>query len=214
MTSAAERVGDTTPNRQVLRSERSTEALLDAAAELVAEGGLAAMTFAAIGDRAGYSRGLVTARFGSKSGLVEALIRRVWGELRRAGIVPLASRASGLDSLVGLVDGIREQALNNERDMRAMNALIFEALHADDVLQVRMAAFSDAMRAETSAALRRGLADGSVRSGADPARGAAVITSALIGIAYQWLLHAEEYDVDAAYGALRDQVRAAYGARP
>jgi len=47
--------------------------LLDAAADLIAEGGYEAMTLAAVGERAGYSRGLVTARFGSKDQLLEAL---------------------------------------------------------------------------------------------------------------------------------------------
>ena len=201
------------PNRQVQRSERSTEALLDAAADLIAEGGLASMTFAAIGERAGYSRGLVTARFGSKAGLVEALIHRVWSGLRDAGIVPLTTGVDGLASLMGLIDGIHQQAMTNHRDMRAMNALIFEALSADDDLRDRMAAFNDAMRVEIADALRRGVEDGSVRSTVEPERSAVVVTSALVGIAYQWLLHGDDFDLGAAYGALRTDVRAALAAR-
>lgn len=199
-------------NRQALRSERSTEALLDAAADLIADGGLASMTFAAIGERAGYSRGLVTARFGSKSGLVEALIRRVWNGLRDAGIVPLAAGVDGLASVTGLIDGIHQQAVGNHRDMRAMNALIFEALSAGDELKERMAAFNDAMRAEIAEALRRGVEDGSVSATVEPERAAVVVTSALVGIAYQWLLHADEFDLGAAYSALRADVRAALAA--
>ena len=200
------------PNRQVQRSERSTEALLDAAADLIAEGGLASMTFAAIGERAGYSRGLVTARFGSKAGLVEALIHRVWSGLRDAGIVPLTTGVDGLASLMGLIDGIHQQAMANHRDMRAMNALIFEALSADDDLRGRMAAFNDAMRVEIADALRRGVEDGSVRSTVEPERSAVVVTSALVGIAYQWLLHGDDFDLGAAYDALRTDVRAALAA--
>ena len=200
-------------NRQALRSERSTEALLDAASELIAEGGLASMTFAAIAERAGYSRGLVTARFGSKAGLVEALIKRVWGGLRDAGIVPLAAGRDGLDSLVGLIDGIHQQAVTNHRDMRAMNALIFEALSADDDLRHRMAAFHDAMRAEIADAVRRGIEDGSVRATVDPDRSAVVVTSALVGIAYRWLLDADDLALGAAYDALRTDVRAAFATR-
>jgi len=201
------------PNRQVQRSERSTEALLDAAADLIAEGGLASMTFAAIGARAGYSRGLVTARFGSKAGLVEALIRRVWSRLRDAGIVPLTTGVDGLASLMGLIDGIHQQAISNHRDMRAMNALIFEALSADDDLRDRMAEFNDAMHDEIADALRRGVEDGSVSATVDPGRAAMVVTSALVGIAYQWLLHADDFDLAAAYGALRTDVRTALAAR-
>ena len=55
-----------TRNRHQERSDLSTARLLDAAAELIEEGGYEAMTVAAVGERAGYSRGLVTARFGSK----------------------------------------------------------------------------------------------------------------------------------------------------
>lgn len=200
------------PNRQVQRSERSTEALLDAAADLIAEGGVASMTFAAIGERAGYSRGLVTARFGSKAGLVEALIRRVWSRLRDAGIVPLTTGVDGLASVIGLIDGIHQQAVRNHRDMRAMNALIFEALSADDGLRDRMAEFNDAMRNEIADALRRGVEDGSVSPTVEPERAAVVVTSALVGIAYQWLLHADELDLGSAYGALRTDVRTTYGA--
>src|SRR5262245_59826955 len=114
------------PNRQAERTERSTEALLDAAAELIAEGGLSSMTFNALGERAGYSRGLVTARFGSKRGLVDALIHRIWRRLRDRDVLPVAQRDNGLEEIIVLVDAIREQAETERRDMRAMFALTFE----------------------------------------------------------------------------------------
>jgi len=37
------------------------------------------MTLAAVGERAGYSRGLATARFGSKDELLRALVERIVG---------------------------------------------------------------------------------------------------------------------------------------
>ena len=48
----------TPTNRHKERSELSTRRLLDAAGELIVEGGYEAMTLAAVGERAGYSRGL------------------------------------------------------------------------------------------------------------------------------------------------------------
>ena len=65
------------PTPKQARSEVSTGKLLDAAAELISEGGYERMTLAAIGKRAGYSHGLVTARFGSKEGLLWALVDRM-----------------------------------------------------------------------------------------------------------------------------------------
>ena len=118
----------TPANRQAERSERSAEALLDAAAELIAESGLASATFSALGERAGYSRGLVTARFGSKRGMVDALIRRVWRRLRDNDVLPMAQRDRGIDEIMILLDAIREQTETQPRDMKAIFALTFEAL--------------------------------------------------------------------------------------
>lgn len=196
-----------TPSRQVERSERSSEALLDAAAELVAEGGLASVTVAATGQRAGYSRGLVTARFGSKRGLVDALIRRVWRRLRDRDVLPMAQRDRGLDEILVLIDAISEQTRTEPRDMRATFALMFEALGPDDDLRERMTQFTDSMRTDLAAALRRGMADGSIRSDADADTGALVLTAALQGIAYQWLLDRDSIDLRAAYAGLADIAR-------
>ena len=192
--------------RQAERSERSTEALLDAAAELIAEVGLVAMTFAAIGERAGYSRGLVTARFGSKAGLVDALISRVWHALHDAGVVPMPRTAPALVSLTGLVDGIEAIVRDNPRDLRAMFALLFEAPGSDPELRARMAAFSDGMRTEIAGVLAGGVADGSIRAGIDPFAEAELLTGALHGISYQWLLDPVQVDASRAYAALRAMV--------
>jgi AcrR family transcriptional regulator len=59
---------------QAERRAESEQQLLRAAAEIVVQEGVAAATFESIGRRAGYSRGLAAQKFGSKQGLVEALV--------------------------------------------------------------------------------------------------------------------------------------------
>jgi len=198
--------------RQAERSERSTEALLDAAAELIAEVGLVAMTFAALGKRAGYSRGLVTARFGSKAGLVDALISRVWHSLHDAGVVPMSQTSPALSSLTALIDGIHTIVHDNPRDMKAMVALLFQAPGADPELKARMRAFSEDMRAEIGTVLSRGMADGSIRSGLDVSAEAELIAGALHGISYQWLLDPDQVDAARAYATLRTMLVERYRA--
>ncbi|WP_417620301.1 TetR/AcrR family transcriptional regulator [Parasphingorhabdus sp.] len=61
---------------QTERRAESGERMLNAAEELFAEQGLMKTTLLDIGRRAGYSGGLATHRFGSKLGLVEALVER------------------------------------------------------------------------------------------------------------------------------------------
>ena len=69
-----------TPAHSVRRTqaERTAETrrrVLDAAAALVASHGAHAVSLAAVGEAAGYSRGIVNHHFGSKGRLLEELIR-------------------------------------------------------------------------------------------------------------------------------------------
>lgn len=115
----------TAPARtQKQRREEAEAALLDAAAELVAEQGLRALTLARVGERAGYSRGLVTHYFGSKQALVERLARAA-----QSGFVPgLADLPPGPDRLLRLIDGYLAQQTKHERPLnRAFLLLWMEA---------------------------------------------------------------------------------------
>lgn len=59
---------------QAQRRDASEQRLLAAAAKLIAQHGFGAATFERVGDLAGYSRGLASQKFGSKDGLVRAVI--------------------------------------------------------------------------------------------------------------------------------------------
>lgn len=194
------------PSRQAERSMLSTEALLDAAVGLVVEGGSAALTFTAIAKRAGFSRGLVTARFGSKQGLVDALIQRVWGRLRDSDAVPMARHGSGLEELLVLVRALRNQARDQPRDMQAMFVLMFEAPGSDAALGPRVVEFHQAMRNDIAAAVARGIKDESIRPSAVPESVAVLLVGALRGISYQWVLEPFSFDLVAGYEALGDHV--------
>lgn len=63
-----------TRQSQSERRERSDRAMLKAAVGLIAEKGLASISLAEVGITAGYSRGLVVERYGSKAGMVLALL--------------------------------------------------------------------------------------------------------------------------------------------
>jgi AcrR family transcriptional regulator len=184
-----------TPQRQAQRSERSTRALLEAAADLIVEGGFSSMTLAAIGERAGYSRGLVTARFGSKAGLVEALIRRYVGRWNHENVLPRTEGESGLDGVVLLFDAIRVQAARDARGLRVLYTMIFEAVGPDEQLRSRFVVFHEAFRSDLARMLARGIEDGSVRDDVDPAAEAGLLVGSLRGLAYEWMLDQERFDL-------------------
>ena len=89
------RTNKTARRTQQERSAESAQRLLDAAIELIAEKGFDRTTAAEIGERAGYSRSMVRARYGSKDALLESIFgdeldRRLLPELdetRRLGCI-------------------------------------------------------------------------------------------------------------------------------
>jgi len=80
---------------QAERRGESERALVEAAISVVAKEGVSAATFEAICGRAGYSRGLVTQRFGSKDGLIEMVINHL--HERHEQLLT----AAGIDALPG-----------------------------------------------------------------------------------------------------------------
>ena len=180
---------------QQARSELSTSRLLDAAAELIAEVGYERMTLAAIGKRAGYSHGLVTRRFGSKEGLMWALVEKMTLGWFVTYIHPVIDEQAGRPALHARVDGIRASWKRSMRRMRAMYSLMFEALQPIPMLRDRMADLHRQARASVYDAVERGIEDGSVDASVDPDGVARLLTGAIRGAAYQAMLDPDGVDI-------------------
>lgn len=192
------------PNTQAERTAKSTAAMLDAAAELIVEGGFDSLTFAALGERAGYSRGLATARFGSKDGLVEALIERIVTTWNHRNVIPRTKGKSGLDSLSIILGAITAQARRDPKGLRVLYALMFEAVGPDDGLRMRIAKFQDAMRTDFQRFLRAGQRDGSIDPAVDPDREAVLLVGGLRGVGFQWLLEPDSFEPAREFQYLHD----------
>jgi AcrR family transcriptional regulator len=189
-------------NRQRERSERSTRALLDAAGEVIAEVGYGNMTLAAVGERAGYSRGLVTARFGSKAKLLAALVERMTTGWTHRNVLPRTAGRTGREAVVTLLDAIRAQMQADPRAIRVLYALMFEALGPNPDLRAHFIEFHHVFRNDIARMLRRGVRDGSIRGDVDPAAESVCIVGGLRGVAYQWALDPDAFDPIAALAYL------------
>lgn len=183
------------------RSELSTSRLLDAAAELIAETGYERMTLAAIGERAGYSHGLVTRRFGSKEGLMWALVEKMTLGWFATYIQPAIDEQTGAAALHLRIDGIRTSWVRSTRRMHAMYALMFEALQPIPMLKEHMADLHSQARNGVRDAVQRGIDDGSVDASVDADGMARLLTGALRGAAYQAMLDPEGVNI---FDALND----------
>lgn len=173
------------------QEERRTEAekrLLAAAAELIAEVGPSKVTLVTIGDRAGYSRGLASHHFGSKSALMERLLDSVTTEFRER-VLTAAESESLTGEALALIRAYFDELAGLHATNRARLVLWADAStnpSADARTAMRTA--DREFRAELSTRIRRGLADD-----ADADALAAVIVGMLRGIALQAML---DDDVD------------------
>jgi AcrR family transcriptional regulator len=197
-----------TPRRtQAERREQTGAALLQAAAELVVEGGVPALTLARVGERAGFSRGIVTHHFGSKKALVDALARA-----SQTGFVPGVGSEPGLERLLQLVDGY-VAALAGPRPMsRAFLLLWAEATTSADLADT-FRERDERFRADLRADVEAGIAAGTVRDDVDPHEVAVAVLGQLRGIGLQHQLDPAAVPTERLRAAVADQWRRALAAQ-
>ncbi|MCZ7600827.1 MAG: TetR/AcrR family transcriptional regulator, partial [Gammaproteobacteria bacterium] len=161
--------------------------LLTASAELLVESGISAATFKNIARRAGLSRGLVTRRFGSKSGIIEALIERLQTRVYTELEGRLLAEASGLDAVIGCVNAFLDN-FQGDREQRAYFVLLAASVADVSDLRVPFYRTHEVMADLLQNLLRRGVAEGSVRQDLDLRSAALMVGSLLFGLAMQSLL--------------------------
>lgn len=172
---------------QTTRRESSERVLIEALLAIVAEEGVSAATFEAIGKRAGCSRGLVSQRFGSKEGLTRAAIDYVHAvrdeELERVDI----EKQSGCNGLLTYVR-THFDAYAQAKEGRAYFSLLAHAVA--DLTETRSLFAKSHDRAEHHIMryIKKGQQDGSVRSDIDPKSGALMVGSLLMGVSIQAII--------------------------
>lgn len=184
------RVEPTPPARrtQAERSALSDRRMNEAAVGLLESRGVAGTTLAAIGQAAGYSRGLATQRFGSKAGLLRDVLKRTSQEwLRRLETavgdqVGLAALEAALDTQVGF---IREAP----GDVRAMYLLSFQSIDPGAEYRPNVAEVHRRQRETVARWIREGQARGMVAHDVDPEQVAACFCAAAVGLVFHWLVN-------------------------
>ena len=173
--------------------------------KLIAQRGYSGTSLAAIGEEAGYSRGLVNERFGSKDGLLWVLVRNMMRAYRRE-VRENQGSVAGVERLCNMLDNHR-RAIERQVPIRALYALMFEALGPIPQLLPEFQRLHDGFRADIEKTLREGMAAGLIRNDIQPAAQAALLLGTLRGLAFQWLLDSQAFDLDAAYAELKQNLR-------
>ena len=112
---------------QAERVAASDRALIGAAIELIAERGYDRTTLAAIGEKAGYSRGLVTQRFGNKENLLWEIIKQILGSWNTNSLEPRVGEMVGVRALQTILAAYLDACEKSPTRIRAYYALLREA---------------------------------------------------------------------------------------
>jgi AcrR family transcriptional regulator len=193
---------------QPQRVETSARRLIEAAAELITEKGWEATTAAEIGRRAGYSRAMVHARYGSKDAILDTLFRTTYEA--RLDTTP-ADDADGLRQALGHFDRIIELYVEDRAFVRAVFVLTFEAVKSTSPIRGRMRAWLSSGVETVEAGLRAGIRDGSVRPDVDVVAATTDISTSGLGLAYHWIVFDDSYQLDRELATVRDRIIGAYG---
>jgi AcrR family transcriptional regulator len=177
--------------RQQERSQMSTSRLLAAAAELFAERGYRQTSLADIGKNAGYSHGLVTRRFGSKQGLIVALLDHMINDWTQRALAPSLERKTGIEGLRAFYDAFCRNATANSSNLRALESLMFEGLWGEAELQERLVVVQRHGQEQFRDLVESGIKAGTVRPDVDADAVALMAATSLRGATYCWLLDAD-----------------------
>jgi AcrR family transcriptional regulator len=195
--------GGVQPRRsQAQRTAESDARMLRAALKLIGERGYRGTSLAAIGQLAGYSRGLVNERFGSKAGLLWVLVKNMLRVWHREGRTRGEAGHTGIAELFAMLDNHR-RAMERDEGIRAFYALMFEALGPLPELGPEFQELHRAFRADIEKILRAGIVAHTIRADIDPPSQSALMLGTMRGIAFQYLLDRQGFSLEAAYEELK-----------
>lgn len=187
------------------RRAESAQRLLAACVELIADQGFERTTAVEIGERAGYSRSMVSVRYGSKEGLLQSLFD---SEIRRR-LLP-DDDLTGLDWVLGHLDHAIT-LLEQDRDLaKAFCVLIFEGVGAIPLVRQWYAGWMIDYEAALLEHLSEARDAGQIDPAIDPVREAEQIVSYGLGICFRWTMDSDNYDFGGAIRTWRDRLAESY----
>ena len=191
---------------QTERTAISDHAMLRAAIELILEHGTEKTTLASIGEKAGYSRGLATYRFGSKAGLFDEVcksISRRWLDYLNRYVDDLA----GIDAMCAALDAFFQFISESPRDAQVLQILYCGAANPKSEYRQTAANIHQKQQDDVIEWILAGIGNGSVRNNVDPKSVAAQYIAYISGMTYLWLIAPESIDFRKANDDMKTHLR-------
>jgi AcrR family transcriptional regulator len=167
------------------------EAILTAAARVIARSGVRGLRVEEVASEAGVSPPLLYYHFASRQGLIRAALERASDKAPSAALRADAGPASGYEA----VEEALLAELDEERAVRD-NAIVWGEVSATAVFEPELREdvkrVTEAWSGTVADAIRRGMEDGSIRAGIEPGQAAEVLITLVDGLCNRWLAGAME----------------------
>jgi AcrR family transcriptional regulator len=189
---------------QAERTALAEEKMINATIELLNTAGLAGTTLIAIGERAGYSRGLASHHFGSKAGLFRKVLKQitvVWTiDLNRQ-----VQGKTGLRAILGAMDAHIDHVCDYPEHAKAMYILWGCSFDPGSEFKPNVIEFHRLQRETAVAWVAGGIESGEIRNDVNPEKFGEHFYATLVGLNYQWLVN-PDIDLKASVDVLKHNI--------
>ena len=201
--------------RSVRRTQAERTALSDArmfhaAKQLLVEQGTHASTQKEVGERAGYSRGLASSRFGSKDALFGQLVLHFNTSWTRELANKVGTRG-GAQACLAALRAVEGFLASHSGYMQAMYILWFESISSHNEVREHLAAYHEIYRSDVAHWVEEGIAGGEIDASVDAECYAFGFCSFIFGTIYQWLVAPDNVDLPKQFEAYRRSTAKAFG---
>lgn len=178
-------------NRKIqARAIESDNKMVEQAIILLSDGGVSAVTLESVGVNAGYSRGLVTRRYGSKSGLLIRVLISLEDWLEKKSKVAISGKY-GLDAIYSLLLDMVNDIYINKDKYRAYFWLRFYGLESNDELNKYLIEFQKIRDKNLIKWLKEALVLEQLSRNSDIEMLADFVMTAMMGLVHKWMVDPE-----------------------
>lgn len=198
--------GASTRRKQRDRREESDSRIIAAAIELFAEQGYQRTSLIQVGNAAGYTGALISSRFGSKHGLLKAVLAHVLDRFRSDELASASGPDAGAADLLlsEFIAAYMKDVSTRQSRMRALHVIVGEALGGRDEIHTEIINVNHVFRRRVRAYVAHGVETGDFHPDLDIERSAILIVGLLRGVTSQFLTEPDKVDIDDIVPALQE----------
>lgn len=194
---------------QAERTALSDERMFEAAMQIIIEEGTHSTTLKAVGERAGYSRGLASNRFGSKQALFGQLVVR-FNDKWAAELANMVGQQTSAQACLSALQAVEGFLLNHSQYMQAMYILWFESISTANEVRSHLADYHQIYRKDVAYWVREGIERGEINPSVDPECYAFQFSSFIFGTIYQWMVAPHSVDLAKQFKKYRESTESAF----